>query len=540
MSRTRINRHLEVVARAIRAGRQQGIPALEMYGIQQEQRRARLRRRDVLLGLGALPLLGGCTVPILGDTSWPADTAAVDSSARVAVVGGGLAGLACCHRLAKAGVRADLYEASPSRLGGRVRTGRDLFTEASGVVTELGGEFIDSNHTELRSLIDELGLSLVDLTADESLSDVYWFGGRRVSPATVFAGLTPVIDACDAALTSVHSDEISYLNPCGAETLDQLSIPDFLATTGATTATASLLELMMTNLEGVDAADQSALNLLYALVWEGTESDERYTLSGGSDTLITALGELYADQIQLGRALEALLRNADGTYTLRFSDGTEVEADMVVLAIPFTLLREVDLQIGQSEVKQRCIDELGYGSNAKLLVPYQRPIWREQGDNGYILTNEAFQSTWDSSRMQGSDIGVLTTYVGGSAGEALCDGTASEQAASVVDAVEAIWPGSADLAGTDPTRAPWPIEPWSKGSYSCYRVGQWTGIGGAEAEAVGNVYFAGEHTSLISQGYMNGAAETGKAAAEQVLAALAGTTYRRPVRAARRRPARRA
>ena len=73
----------------------------------------------------------------------------------------------------------------------------------------------------------------------------------------------------------------------------------------------------VTNLEGVDAENQSALNLLYALVWEGTESDERYTLSGGTDTLISALGELYADQIQLGRALEALLVRADGTYSGR-------------------------------------------------------------------------------------------------------------------------------------------------------------------------------------------------------------------------------
>ena len=39
---------------------------------------------------------------------------------------------------------------------------------------------------------------------------------------------------------------------------------------------------------------------------------------------------------------------------------------------------------------------------------------------------------------------------------------------------------------------------------------------GAEGKKVGNLYFAGEHTSLFFQGYMEGAAETGDAVAKQI------------------------
>jgi monoamine oxidase len=60
-----------------------------------------------------------------------------------------------------------------------------------------------------------------------------------------------------------------------------------------------------------------------------------------------------------------------------------------------------------------------------------------------------------------------------------------------------------------------------KGSYACYKVGQWTTIAGAEIEPVGNLLFAGEHCSFDYQGYMNGGAETGRRAAESIINLLA-------------------
>ncbi|MBK8608608.1 MAG: FAD-dependent oxidoreductase [Chitinophagaceae bacterium] len=54
-------------------------------------------------------------------------------------------------------------------------------------------------------------------------------------------------------------------------------------------------------------------------------------------------------------------------------------------------------------------------------------------------------------------------------------------------------------------------------SYACYKPGQWTTIGGAEIEPVGNLLFAGEHCSSDFQGYMNGGAETGRRAAAELM-----------------------
>ena len=69
-------------------------------------------------------------------------------------------------------------------------------------------------------------------------------------------------------------------------------------------------------------------------------------------------------------------------------------------------------------------------------------------------------------------------------------------------------------------RAYWPSNPFVRASYAAYQPGQWTGIWGAEGQTVENLYFAGEHTSLNWQGYMNGGAESGRFAAEALIARL--------------------
>jgi monoamine oxidase len=55
------------------------------------------------------------------------------------------------------------------------------------------------------------------------------------------------------------------------------------------------------------------------------------------------------------------------------------------------------------------------------------------------------------------------------------------------------------------------------GSYICYTTGQYTGIAGAEVLPVGNVYFAGEHCGGDFSGFMNGAALSGREAAEAIV-----------------------
>jgi monoamine oxidase len=135
-----------------------------------------------------------------------------------------------------------------------------------------------------------------------------------------------------------------------------------------------------------------------------------------------------------------------------------------------------------------------------------------------VLTDLPFQCTWETSRAQGGGAGILTNFTGGRQGASLGQADTGLEALHVVGALEQIFPNIADArwAGKD-VRFHWPSNAWVKGSYAAYRPGQWSTIRGAEGERLDNLHFAGEHCSSTSQGFMNGAIETGERAARAIL-----------------------
>jgi monoamine oxidase len=196
---------------------------------------------------------------------------------------------------------------------------------------------------------------------------------------------------------------------------------------------------------------------------------------------------------------------------------------VVILAIPFTLLREVKFTgIELPPVKQKSIQELGYGMNAKVPVGFKNRPWIEQGYTGSTYSDEVFQLAWDNSFLQPGAEGGLTLYSGGRLGLESGNGTAEEAAARLVPGIGRAYPGALANRNGKVSRFHWPTFPWTKGSYSCYKPGQWTTIANAEGMPVGNLFFAGEHCSYDFQGYMNGAAQSGLDVAKAVMALLSG------------------
>jgi monoamine oxidase len=67
----------------------------------------------------------------------------------------------------------------------------------------------------------------------------------------------------------------------------------------------------------------------------------------------------------------------------------------------------------------------------------------------------------------------------------------------------------------------WPKHPHTKASYAGAKVGQYTHCFeyAARTELGGKLFFAGEHTSAESVGFMNGAVDAGERVAKEMLAA---------------------
>ena len=283
---------------------------------------------------------------------------------------------------------------------------------------------------------------------------------------------------------------------------------------------------------GAESSVQSSLNLLYLLGFAGQgqlrlfgKSNEKYHVRGGNDQISTLLGTALAGRVTTGAELVAIKRTPAGGYSLSFRIGsktTTVAADKVVLALPFSILRRsVDISAaGFSDRKLLAIRELGMGTNSKLHVQFRSRPWNALGSNGETLADTGYQNTWEVTRAQPGASGILVDFTGGTIGASFGSGTPTQRAQKFLTQIEPVLPGLTQQWNGRATVDFWPAYEWTRGSYSYWKVGQYTSFAGIEGRQEGNAHFCGEHTSIDFQGYLNGAVETGERAAGEVIADL--------------------
>jgi monoamine oxidase len=481
-----------------------------------------LTRRQ--LTLGAAQLVAASTLSACASDEQGQPGAAV----RVAVIGAGIAGLHCAYRLQQSGVDVTVYEAS-TRVGGRMFTARE--EDYADQTFELGGELIDSNHATMLALAEELEITLDDRISDGIQNDVWFVAGAEVPEAVIVEQFTAVAGVMVEAVEAADSDDAAF------EELDNTPLADWL-TENVPAATHPELHAVLRAAYrgefGLEPSQQSSLNLLYLIGSDEPEpfrifgeSDERYHAREGSDAFASRLADRLAENVvRFGAQLTRLSEGPAGGYRLELTDpktdrSSVVDFDHVVLAIPFSVLRRVTLDVPLSEQKQQIIAELGYGTNAKLMGQFETRVWREQHHkSGAVTSDLPLQQTWDSSIGQPGERGILTNFLGGEAGVAVGEVDEERYYTGLLQDLELIFPGVTEAyrAGSA-RRMHWPSYEHSLGSYTCYRPGQWS-FWELEGAREGNLHFCGEHTSVDFQGWMEGAAETGALVAAEIISEL--------------------
>jgi monoamine oxidase len=151
------------------------------------------------VAMGAAGIFNACTKvnelmltpPKSADGSMSSRNSSKASDPKIVIIGAGIAGLNCAYQLKKSGYSATVYEAA-NRTGGRMFTKRDII--ANGLYTELGGEFIDTEHKDMLQLCKEFGLPLIDTRTREELQyerDSFYIDGRFYSEAEVINAFQP-------------------------------------------------------------------------------------------------------------------------------------------------------------------------------------------------------------------------------------------------------------------------------------------------------------------------------------------------------------
>jgi len=493
--------------------------------------------RRKLLRLSAAAAGAAALSPVL---DWSAN-AKQRPKGPIAIVGGGVAGLTAAYRLHAAGGTPIVFEAS-NRWGGRMFTQYDFY---KGMFCELGGEFVDTGHEDLRALAEELGVELQKLAAEGDGEELYFFKDQfyvskdTTAPEKKSGAFAPIAEqiAKDAGKITDKDDEWTRY----AHKLDQMSLKDYLAQFRgkAEDWVIDLLDVAYNIEYGLETEDQSCLNMVDFITTDMDkpfsmfgESDEVDRIKGGSSELIKALVAALENKIEMkqGYALTALdYKGKQIVMSFDAPGGAQTQSfDTAILALPFTKLRQVNgldnLKLGDDKLK--CIRELGMGTNAKILQGTTSRVWRSADSglpapsNGTFYTDLGFQNIWDSSRVQPGDAGILTDYLGGKAG--------LNDAKSALDIFRTGLPKmSQKMADAiDPSAVVswfWHTYPYTLGSYASAKVGQYTTLVelGAEPALDGRLQFAGEHTSADFLGFMNGGVESGNRAAKALIKVMA-------------------
>ena len=447
-----------------------------------------------------------------------------------------------------------LYEWADT-VGGRVSSLRGFF--AGGEIAELCGEFISSEHRRVRRLARSYGLALENVNATLGGSrDTAWFDGARYTQRALNDqwrdGVWRLFH--EAVLEAPFAD-YRHASPT-ARRWDRMSVVDWIEAHVPGGAASPLGRLCIGDVlseYGGRAEEQSALNLIYLLGFNtsapsGYQSrqvpllagtDEKYTVRGGNDRIVAALvKDLPQGAIRTAHQLLAV-RQAGSTFVCTFQRGAgtlDVRADHVVLTLPPTTLRDVDLSgVPLSPLKRTQIADLRLGTNAKILIQVAGRPWQADGYSGSQFTDRPICGGWDASCFQpGSQgagaVSIYAGFPGGAAGANLGpryglgegEDKGPAPAAMVEDSLaqlEPIFPGMTAAWSAGPRLAYYrdgALDPHLRGAYSYYRIGQYTLFSGIEAQRAGNLHFAGEHTSSNFQGYMEGAVQSGQRAAGEI------------------------
>jgi monoamine oxidase len=478
----------------------------------------------------------GAALGALGATPGWARAAARAAAPRIAVVGAGLAGLTAAWTLRKAGVECTVYEGA-ERVGGRCYTEHGAFDE--GQLAECGGEFIDSSHEEIIALCDELGLALDDVLAAEppGTAPLTWLDGAPYTPAEATRDFQPV-HAVVQRQAKALGDTYGYRgsNKAG-KALDRISVAQWIdrhVPGGRASRLGRTLDNAYTEEFAVETTQISAVSIVTTLaVSEADEfepyagSDQRFHVRGGNELIAQRLAGDLGGRIRTGTRLIALRRLGDGRIALglRDDEGDRTERfDRVILALPFATLRDLDLsKAGFRPLKLRAIRELPMGASTKLQLQFRGRFWNAAGNNGIVVMDGAsFHSTWEPTRGQAGEAGILNFWSGGSLARAAGTGDMAVMAGRGADELGRALSGAREAWNGRVIRDAWSANPWSRGSYAYLPVGYATTVLGIEPEPEGRCHFAGEHTSLQWQGFLNGAVESGLRAAGEVIRAVTG------------------
>jgi monoamine oxidase len=280
------------------------------------------------------------------------------------------------------------------------------------------------------------------------------------------------------------------------------------------------LRATATGLRGFFLADPDELSLI-ALVDQFAATDawgSLYRVQGGNDRIASALAAPLGDRLHLntevvavshrGRAVRVSLKNGRAQ--------SQVTCDYVLFALPATTLRRIPIEPSLPSQHHDAIARLKYGRATRTLLQFSRRFWRAPGRPSAFGSPLPFGAVWDGNEGQRGRAGILSLLAGGGASDATQSLTAKDGPGALAQSLEWLGSRGADLLAAK--QIVWEQDPFARGGYAVFDPSYDPALRAWLPRPFGRLFFAGEHTSIRWQGYMNGAVESGRRAAAEIAA----------------------
>ena len=481
---------------------------------------------DAMRGLGLLA----------DDPAPPAVTGRAPRGARVAILGGGLAGMAAAIELEGLGYHCDVLEAR-ARPGGRCFTVRGGTASEepglaglkasydTGLYLNAGPARIPHHHQTTLAWCRDLGVAIEPfLCANEAAWVHDASSGRKMRVRELRADWQGHTSELLAKAVSKESLDA----PMSAEDRDRLI--DWLRRNGGLTPDlryAGTARRGYKTMPGAaDAAgaldDPLALGPLLATGFGAYLNSElvlqtpMFQVVGGTDGLATAMAA-RVKSLTLGARVTAVTQREHGIRIRYEHDGTprQLEADYAISTLPLPLLSKIDLDVS-AEARQ-AVGAINCASAGKIGLQFKRRFWEEdEGIYGGIsrtsldITQILYPSTGYLSR-KGVVIGY---YQNGEKAKAMGALPHADRLARAMEQGSAIHPQyRAELESA--FSVAWEHVPFNRGGWAQWTEAQRKSEYIALQQPLGSLYLAGDSMSYLS-GWMAGALGSARLVARRI------------------------
>ncbi len=444
------------------------------------------------------------------------------------VVGAGFAGLSTATVLEAAGLSVLVLEAR-DRVGGRVEA-----ATLAGQPIDLGGMWAGPTQPALLALAERLGVATFPTPLDgrsrgrvgdlpfEAEGEAFEDEIGLVSKLRL--GL--LIHKINRLLRHVDAD--APWEGARAAALDRETVASWAAREVGDRTVRRLLDFVVRSVFCAEPDDLSLLFFLFylksaggleVLIQAGPGGAQNLLFHGGLHRIAARMHDGLAAETRLGEPARAVRQRAGGVEVV--TPAGRHRADRVVVAVPPALCAAVEFSPPLPAPRRELLKRQTTGACVKVWVAYPRPFWRDRGLNGGVADDtRPFSPVYDATP-PGASVGLLSGFFDGEAAVEWSDrGTDARRDEVVATLAEHLGPGAQNPIGY--AERDWTREAWSRGCYGAYLPpGALSKYGAALRAPHGRVHWAGTETATVWSGYVEGALQSGRRAAEEVLQARA-------------------